>query len=49
MTLSHRSSLLVVIGIAFLIVVLSGCASSKPQAFKLSFLPSTPQPVVITL
>src|SRR6202521_65031 len=47
MTLSHRSSLLVIIGIASL--VLSGCATSKPQAFKLSFLPTTPQPVVITL
>src|SRR5579864_3192640 len=47
MTLSHRSFLLVIIGIAFLTVVLSGCASSKPQAFKLSFLPTTPQPVSI--
>lgn len=49
MTLSHRSSLLAIIGIAFFTVVLSGCASSKPQAFTLAFLPSTPQPVVITL
>jgi membrane-bound lytic murein transglycosylase D len=46
MTLSHRSWLLVTIGAASL--ALSGCASSKPQAFKLSFLPSTPQPVVLT-
>jgi membrane-bound lytic murein transglycosylase D len=49
MTLSHRSSLLAIIGTVFLTVVLCGCASSKPQAFQLSFLPSTPQPVVITL
>ena len=49
MTLRHRAFLLAIIGIAFLAVVLSGCASSKPQAFKLSFLPSTPQPVVVTL
>jgi membrane-bound lytic murein transglycosylase D len=47
MTPSHRSSPLAIIGIASLI--LSGCATSKPQAFKLSFLPTTPQPVVITL
>jgi len=49
MTLSHRSSLLAIITAAFLSLVLSSCVSSKPQAFKLSFLPSTPQPVVIKL
>jgi len=49
MTVSHRSSLLTIAGTISLAVVLSSCASSKPQAFKLSFLPSTPQPVVVTI
>ena len=41
MTKRHRSPVLVVT-ILSLIVLLNGCLSSKPQAFKLSFLPSTP-------
>ncbi|HEX4594477.1 MAG TPA: transglycosylase SLT domain-containing protein [Bryobacteraceae bacterium] len=47
MTLSHRSWFLtisVLIPTAFL---LTGCISGKPQAFGLSFLPSTPVPVEI--
>jgi len=49
MTLSHRSSrLIVILGTASLAIMLGGCASTKPQAFKLSFLPSTPQPVVVS-
>lgn len=49
MTLSHRSSRFAIIGLTSLAVSLCGCANSKPQAFKLSFLPSTPQPVTITI
>jgi membrane-bound lytic murein transglycosylase D len=44
MTPSHRSwflTAIVVIPLAFL----TGCISGKPQAFRLSFLPSTPVPV----
>jgi membrane-bound lytic murein transglycosylase D len=44
MTASHRSwflTAIVIIPLAFL----SGCISGKPQAFRLSFLPSTPVPV----
>ncbi len=49
MTPSHRSSGLVTfLSTASLMILLSGCASTKPQAFKFSFLPSTPQPVVVT-
>ncbi len=49
MTPSHRSSrLIVLLGAASFAIMLSGCASTKPQAFRLSFLPSTPQPLVVT-
>jgi membrane-bound lytic murein transglycosylase D len=44
MTASHRSSVyLILIPVSFALL-LSGCLSSKPQAFKMAFLPSTPQP-----
>jgi membrane-bound lytic murein transglycosylase D len=44
MTLSHRASALIA-GFTFLLALLtSGCAS-KQQAFRLSFLPSTPVPI----
>jgi len=49
MTLSHRSCLFTLAGTISLAVVMSSCASSKPQAFKLSFLPSSPQPVTVTI
>ena len=49
MTPSHRSSwLAAVIGSFALVMLLNGCASTKPQAFRLSFLPATPQPVTVT-
>ncbi len=44
MTRSHRSSILSTVIIIVLAFPLASCISSKPQAFKLSFLPSTPQP-----
>ena len=47
MTASHRSwflAAIVIIPLAFL----TGCISGKPQAFRLSFLPSTPVPVELT-
>src|SRR5262249_22752665 len=48
MTFSHRASRLVTISAGGLfLVLLSGFATTKPQSFKLSFLPTTPQPVVI--
>lgn len=46
MTPSHRSYPLVIGVLTALIAGLSGCVSSKPQTFALSFLPSTPQPIV---
>jgi membrane-bound lytic murein transglycosylase D len=48
MTSSHRSSFLAAITIASLSMFLAGCVSSRPQAFKLSFLPSTPEPIAPT-
>ena len=42
MTPSHRSWFIVTIVFIALAFLLTGCISSKPQAFKLSFLPSTP-------
>ncbi len=44
MTPSHRSWLIAAIAILPLALLLSGCISGKPQAFRLSFLPSTPVP-----
>jgi len=41
MTLHHRSSVLIA-ALGSLTLLLSGCMSTKPQAFKLSFFPSTP-------
>src|SRR5271165_6332349 len=41
MTLRHRAS-----AFTFLLALLaSGCATKQPQAFKLSFLPSSPAPI----
>jgi membrane-bound lytic murein transglycosylase D len=45
MTQSSRSWLLANIVVTALAFLLTGCISSKPQAFRLSFLPSTPVPV----
>src|SRR5579864_7950289 len=45
MTLSHRSWFSISIVFISLAVLLTGCISSKPQAFRLHFLPSTPAPV----
>jgi membrane-bound lytic murein transglycosylase D len=42
MTSSHRSSALVAAIIAVILLLSSGCVSTKTQAFKSSFLPSTP-------
>jgi membrane-bound lytic murein transglycosylase D len=48
MTPSHRSWFLAAIVITLpLAVVLTGCISGKPQAFRLSFLPSTPVPMEV--
>ena len=44
MTASHRSYFLA-IAIAALALLLSGCASTKPQSFAMSFLPTAPAPV----
>ncbi len=45
MTLSHRASALIA-GFTFSLALLtSGCATKQPQAFRLSFLPSTPAPI----
>lgn len=45
MTSSHRSWVLLAAAIILLAFPLASCISNKPQAFKLSFLPSTPLPV----
>ena len=45
MTQSHRSWFSISIVFISLAVLLTGCISSKPQAFRLHFLPSTPAPV----
>jgi membrane-bound lytic murein transglycosylase D len=42
MTFSHRSSALVAAIIVAVALLATSCASTKSQAFKLSFLPSTP-------
>lgn len=44
MTGSHRSSILLAALVVPLAFPLASCVSSKSQAFKLSFLPSTPAP-----
>jgi peptidoglycan lytic transglycosylase D len=49
MTSSHRPSALI-FAASLLTLVLSACVSSRPQAFKLAFLPSTPlqiDPVIV--
>lgn len=45
MTSSHRSTVLISVAVGSLALSLTGCISSKPQSFKLAFLPSTPLPV----
>ncbi len=45
MTSRHRFSVLTCVLGCLLLLVLTGCVSSKPQAFKLSFLPATPVPI----
>jgi peptidoglycan lytic transglycosylase D len=45
MTSSHRFSFVCATAITFLAVLLTGCASTKSPAFRLSFLPSTPEPI----
>ena len=48
MTGSRRSSVLLSALVVPLVLLLASCVSSKSQAFKLSFLPSTPAPVEST-
>lgn len=45
MTTSHRSAVLISVAVGSLALSLTGCISSKPQAFKFAFLPSTPLPI----
>ena len=45
MTPRHRSPVLACVTTGALVLLLSGCMSSKPQAFKMSFLPATPVPI----
>lgn len=45
MTPRHCSPLFVLVATGSLALLLTGCISSKPQAFKLSFLPATPMPI----
>jgi len=45
MTSSHRSTVLISVAVGSLALSLVGCMSSKPQSFKLAFLPSTPLPI----
>src|SRR6202049_636716 len=45
MTRRHRSWVLIAACLILLVFPLASCMSSKAQAFKLSFLPSTPVPV----
>jgi len=50
MTTSHRSAVLISVAVGLLALSLTGCISSKPQAFKQAFLPSTPlviDPVIV--
>jgi membrane-bound lytic murein transglycosylase D len=45
MTLSHRAPAFIAALMCSLALLTSGCASRQQQAFKLSFLPSTPVPI----
>jgi membrane-bound lytic murein transglycosylase D len=45
MTLSHRAPAFIAALMCALALLTSGCASRQQQAFKLSFLPSTPVPI----
>ena len=45
MTLSQRLSALLPVAIAPVLILLNGCASSRPQSFAMSFLPTTSLPV----
>ena len=45
MTSSHRSTVLISVAIGSMALSLTGCMSSRPQTFKLAFLPSTPLPI----
>jgi membrane-bound lytic murein transglycosylase D len=45
MTLSHRASAFIAPLICSLALLTSGCATRQQQAFRLSFLPSTPVPI----
>jgi membrane-bound lytic murein transglycosylase D len=47
MTQSHGSWFLTTTVITPLAILLTGCVSGRPQAFRLSFLPSTPVPVTL--
>jgi membrane-bound lytic murein transglycosylase D len=45
MTFSYRASALIAVLTCSLALLTSGCATRQPQAFRLSFLPSTPIPI----
>ena len=45
MTLSQRLSALLPVAIVPALILLNGCASSRPQSFAMSFLPTTSLPV----
>jgi len=49
MTASHRSASLLTVTFVSIALFLYGCAPSRPQAFRLSFLPATPEPVAYAL